>query len=201
MQKVKGKIQLNKEYSFNIIHRPDDPSVNSLKDSIRTNLSKLEDFYNFTIIELNIELLYTRKEFNELVGRKTPDWMIALSQEENIYIMSPTALLEHSSHNASELKKTIIHELVHIFNAQLNSNCPTWLDEGLALYLANQKRRRDFSRQNWQYFLKNHFPSTTNLDDFAAHEGYKISYSLVERILQKYDKDQVLNKLKNQTTS
>lgn len=191
-QKLKSNIFLGKDYDFDILHEVQDSSVEIIKKAIRAHLSRLENFYSLRIKNLTIELIYTREEFNEIVGRKTPAWMVALSKDRKIYIFTPQAVKEHSSHEKPELEKTIVHELVHIFNSRINPDCPAWIDEGLALYLADQKKDGNFSQDNWQYFLNHFLENNIDLDDFARHDGYKISYNLVKRIIKNHDKNTLI---------
>lgn len=195
-KKTNTKIKLGNDYSFRILHKRDDTSIDTIKTSIKDKLPELEDFYQLKITNLEIELIYSREEFNQIVGRDTPAWMVALSKPDKIYIFSPKAVNDHSSHGKSGLGKTIVHELVHMFNDRINKNLPLWLDEGMALYLADQKKEQDFSKENWNYFLKHHLSSRDDVDDFAAHEGYKISYKLVKRILERHGKDKLMSILK-----
>ena len=51
----------------------------------------------------------------------------------------------------STLKKLINHELAHVFTNKINSRIPTWIKEGVSIYLANQITFSSISKGDWNF--------------------------------------------------
>jgi hypothetical protein len=81
-------------------------------------------------------VLYTDREFREQTG--LPAW-VGGAYDGTIHL--PLAGLDLSRPAA---RSVIIHEFVHAFNHQVaRGRCPLWLDEGLAQYFEEPRRRLD----------------------------------------------------------
>jgi len=185
MEKIYREIQFNKIKIGKIAFLPDDYSIKDVNKQIIKSIKKLQNFYNKNISNINIELIYSREELNKRMKKKTPNWLIGLADKNKIYLFSPLAVEKYSSHKKSDLNKIITHELCHIFNAKLNNNIPPWLDEGLALNLSSQKKNKDFKKKDWQFFIDN-LNNDISFDSFVKHDGYKIAYWLVKKLIYKY---------------
>lgn len=195
MRKISKELKFNKTKIGKIYFLPDDHSTENINKQTSRSIKKLKDFYNINVSNINIELIYSRKELNKKIERRTPNWLIGLACKNKIYLFSPLAVEKHSSHKKSDLNKIITHELCHIFNAKVNNNIPLWLDEGLALYLSNQKKNKDFKKSDWRFFVDN-LNKKTSFDSFVKHDGYKISYRLVKKLADKYNRKELLRIIK-----
>lgn len=101
-------------------------------------------------------------------------------------------------------KRAIAHELAHLVTYQMTSNpysdIPTWLDEGLSLYAEGDLRfdlksslDAAISEDNLisVQSISSSFPSDTG----EAMLSYAESYSIVELLLQQYDREKMLHLL------
>lgn len=184
LNKVNKDIKINQKQVGKIVLRYDDQSISWVKRLVLSNLRKLNKFYKTDYPEINLELVYSRKEFDDKIGRHTPDWMVGVSLKNKIYLFSPLSIEKFSTHKKSKLNKIIAHELCHIFNNKINKEILNWVDEGTALFLADQKKAKDFKKSDWYFFIDNFLNENINLRSFAKHEGYKISYWLVRTIIE-----------------
>lgn len=189
--KIKERIS-NKIY---VAYNKGDLSVKLLKKYIRNSIKDLVKFYKISKPAINIELFYTRKEFNEKIGYKTPIWLVGFAVGNNIYLFSPSVLEKVSNHKKSDFKKVLRHEICHIFNYKLNKNPLMWVDEGIALLLAGQKKGTP-TKKDLDFFLNNFFYKNIKLIDFANHNGYKISYFVTKNIRKKLGKKKLLRLIK-----
>ncbi len=132
----------NKERTndVHIVYKKDDSNIKLVKKYIKKTIQNLENFYKFKNPEIFIELFYSREEFDEKIGYKTPEWLAGFTAKNNIYLFSPLVIEKISNHKKSEFKKILTHEICHIFNDKINKNSLMWIDEGVALLLAGQKK-------------------------------------------------------------
>jgi hypothetical protein len=72
---------------------------------------------------------------NEL-GRKLPDWFVGAAVAGKIFVIDYDIWKDK---NPSNLWQIIVHELTHIIvSRMMEVKCPEWLNEGLALFFADQ---------------------------------------------------------------
>lgn len=189
-----GKIKIGK-----ITFRPNDHSIGWTEKLVLSNLKKLNRFYKIKNPEINLELIYSRKEFNVKIGRQTPKWLVGVALKKKIYLFSPLVIEKSSSHRKYELNKIITHELCHIFNNKINKEVLSWVDEGTALFLANQKKIKDFKKSDWCFFIDNFLTKNIGFQSFVKHNGYKISYWAVKTIIEKRGINKLLDLIKINT--
>ncbi|MDD2731872.1 MAG: hypothetical protein PHI53_01600 [Candidatus Pacebacteria bacterium] len=82
--KIKDKINGGNIY---LKYKAEDKSVKQIKKYIIDILKKLKTFYKINNLKFNIELFYSRKEFNRKIGYKTPDWLVGFAFKNNIYLV------------------------------------------------------------------------------------------------------------------
>lgn len=196
INKISKNIKVRKIKVGKIIFKPNDHSVNWIERLVSSNLEKLNKFYKIKNPRINLELIYSRKEFNDKIGRQTPKWMVGVALKNKIYLFSPLVIEKISSHKKSELDKIITHELCHIFNNKINKEILSWVDEGTALFLANQKKIKDFKKLDWCFFINNFLTKNIGFQFFVKHNGYKISYLAVKTIIEKRGINKLLDLIK-----
>jgi hypothetical protein len=195
MEKISKEIIVYKNEIGKICFLPGDNYIKILENQIIRSVKKLSGFYSINIPYINIELIYSRKELNNKLKRKTPNWLIGVNYKNKIYLFSSSVVERYSSHKKSRLNKIITHEICHAFNSKINKKMPTWLDEGIALYLSNQKKKRDFKKSDWQFFVNN-INKKINLNSLTEHDGYKVSYWMVKGLTDNYNKKNLLKLIK-----
>ncbi len=179
-----------------LIFKETDKSAIKLEKYIITILKQLFKLYKIKNPKINIELVYSRKEFDDKLNCKTPRWLVAAAFKNNIYLFSPAVIENLSDHKKMEVKKLLTHELCHIFNSKINKTNLMWVDEGAALFLANQHKSGNFTKKELNLFSNNFFTENMNLRLFAENNGYKISYRVIKKIVGKYNKKKILELLR-----
>ncbi len=155
---------------------------------------ELELFFGFVpdLIELNV--IFSRDEFNNLIGYKTPEWFVANTVDNVVCILSQ-AIIDRE--NPGRFGIILKHELVHVFISEINNKPIVWLDEGLALCLAGQTKRNWIKQGNYSFFFENNnLFKKVSYKDFCEHEGYVLSYNLVKNILDCWDNSKIIELLK-----
>lgn len=186
---IKGK-------NIRFVFKETDKSAVKLEKHTITALKQLSKFYKIKPPKINIELIYSRKELDDKLNRETPRWLVAAALKNSIYLFSPAAIENLSDHKKTEVKKLLTHELCHIFNSKVNKANLMWADEGVALFLANQRKIRNFTKKELNFFANNFFAENINLRLFAKNNGYKISYWAIKKIVGKYNKKKILELLR-----
>lgn len=189
---VSKEIQKN----ITILSKKEDKYSKCIERYIASDLKNLKKFYKISCPKIDIELFYSRKEFNNRIGRSTPDWLVGFARKNTIYLFSPSIIEKVSSHKKTKVKKILIHELSHIFNNKINKNILTWVDEGTAMFVAKQNKKKDFTKKNLDFFSNNFFDKDIDLDVFAKNNGYKISYWAIKTFIKKYNKNKLLKLIK-----
>lgn len=177
-----------------IINDENDTSIKIIEKCLNSIIKKLENFYRINHPKIVIELFYSREEFNKKAGYKTPEWFIGFTVNNNICLLSPLVIEKVSlSHKKSEFLKILTHEICHIFNSEINKNILMWVDEGISLYLAGQKKKPGFEKKDLDFFLHNIFDKNIKINLFAEHNGYRISYWAVRTAVKILGKKKLLD--------
>lgn len=174
---------------------------NKIARKINEANEKLSEYFNipedFKYGPIKINILKSREKLNKIIGRETEEWFVAFAGEgHTIYILHPDALENQSNHKKAEFASILIHEITHCYIEILNHCTVTWLEEGMALNFAGQKKTLNISKDNFTYFRKYLAYNRPNNKEFSKHDGYAISYHLVNTILKKFPKETVLELLK-----
>lgn len=171
--------------TIKIIYKANDTCANQLKKKLYNAAKYLEEFYEIKVPKTTIELVYSRKEFEKKTHYiNSPEWLVAIAKKNKIFLVSPSAIEKISCHKKSKVKKIITHELCHIFNNKINRNMLMWVDEGIAQFIAGQKKKKDFTKNNLDLFTRNLFDNQINLATFSKNNGYKISYWIANEIVK-----------------
>lgn len=152
-------------------------------------------------INFSIELIYSRDEFNERIGRETADWLIGNSFGNRFIIFSPDKIEKCTNHKKEEFVPLIAHETTHVLHKKINPRFINWLGEGIAQHIAGQEKKVPIDPKNIRHFLRYNFFKNSNYGKFISRQGYVISNVLTEYITTTYSKKQVLALLKVRNTS
>lgn len=152
-EKILGKVD--------VLLRQDDPYKDFVLKKIAGSFNKLRKFFPIMPNLVSVFLVYSRKEFDKFVGKKTKGWQVghANSTRGMIYVFSPLVFEKESSHKKGDFPKVLTHELAHIFIHKIYPYYePRWLVEGLAYYLAGMKGGSKFGLSFlWVKFLVENF--------------------------------------------
>ncbi len=124
-------------------------------------------------------VLYTDKAFRDTT--RTPGWV------EGVYDGKIRVPVKGSEGQEALLKKVLYHEYTHAVVHSMTSNCPLWINEGLAEYFSQQHSPVKPAKKVGQLI-----PLTSLERSFSWLSGdnigiaYAESYSVVSYIVEKY---------------
>lgn len=172
--------------------------LEELKSYIDLNILDIIEFFNLENFKdkINIKLFGDLEDFrnviNKLTNMEVPEWLCGFSfskgDKEYIYTLSLDnykKTLSHENDELVDLKKLIMHEIVHACNRKYlgDNKIPLWLKEGLALYLAKQDKYINKELNANCYELMN---------DVVSYHNYLI---VMNYALNKYGKEYILGLL------
>lgn len=162
------------------------PENKKLGNFLKTTKKELDSFFNLNIPEPTIFLLNSRKELDLIWKQKTERWVVGGTKYGAIFILDPKIYSKESNHiDKNDFWQTLKHEYVHIYFRHITSGpLPLWLNEGLASYLAEQKKTCDNPLDVFSYFNN------------AGPGIYDIGYFWVELLIRKFGKTSFLKLLK-----
>lgn len=195
---MEKKIYCKNKIIGEITYRKYDRKSDGIIKIIQKSYPPLKAFFNFGIAPIKIHLLYSRSEINKYWGAKTSIWMCGFIKRRNkIYVLSPLICQKVSRHTENAIYKVVIHELVHLFIKKINKSPLGWLNEGLALFLAEQIRGRSIKKADWEFLIKCNFITNPKLNwtKIANRNGYKAAYLLVNFLLKRYGKNKLMKLL------
>lgn len=181
-----------------IYYSVDDNSVNAVKKILQQCFQRNVKFFKKEINMVDLVLLYTRQEMDDLAGRATPPWLVGRADPSipgQICIFSPKVFEKVSSHNKNEFKKVLCHEIAHLFTDAVHKGYkPQWLNEGLACYVARQINLTS-SSINFNprtILLLGTFKQWNRNVAKPSVQGYWHSFRAVDYIIRKYGKSKLL---------
>jgi len=196
MEKGTIKIEAGKDVVANILIG-DKTGIGKIIEDIKNGISNAAAFFNDSKdVSFEIELIYSREEFDKYLGEKTENWVIAHSFENKFIIFSPEKIEEHTNHKKSEFLQIICHETCHILLQRMNPKFSFWMFEGIALNVANQIKKGEVKKENLEYFINECLFKNLSYEKFISHRGYLISYLLMKYFLDNYDKETVIALMK-----
>jgi len=152
----------------------------------------LNYFNNIERISFGVELIYSREEFDKIVGYETERWVTAHSFGNRFIIFEPSEIEKHTSHSRNEFVPIVSHETSHILLRKLNADFCTWMNEGIAQNIADQRRGEKIDPTNISYFLDECLFKNSNYKKFISRQGYEISYKLIRFLMNEYSKETII---------
>lgn len=124
------------------------------------------------------------------------DWEVGNTSNNNtIDILHPDAFERYSSHKKLEFDSILKHEMAHVYVQEMTNKkyIPYWLNEGLAMYLADQIHK--YTENG--YFIEKDFTSKLSSeydwDKRANNDAYAISCLFTNYLVKTYSLDKVLD--------
>ncbi len=160
---------------------------NFIEDSYQKSMCELNTFFGINWVENtpNIFIAPNRKEFDNLLGHPTEDWLIGYGVSKSIYILDKYSIKKHSNHQFSNQKyqQLIKHELCHLFQEAVSKYLhPVWLSEGLSVYLSEET---DDVKREFTSFLNNYFITEKSSYDEGSY--------FVRFLIQKFGKNKFIH--------
>lgn len=169
----------------------DESTLNDLSNQLESNYSRIVSSLEATITQkINIEVYKDLKSYHNACGwPDAPDWAVGNAQgKTTILMVSP--LNPGPVHTYSSLMEIITHEFVHTTVAwKQTTNVPNWLNEGTAVFYANQIPTRDYLKSLIKTLGRK--PELEYLEDyktFGERGGYSFAYTIPEFVVARHGK-------------
>jgi hypothetical protein len=165
-----------------------------IEKALEFSYGQLRDFFQDSIIPpASIFITQNDKEFDSLVGGNFPDWGIAAAiPEQNLIVLKSPAKYGY----LPDVAKVITHELAHIYlgNKVHRRDLPRWLDEGFAMYMAEEWRWSldlSMSKAVFTGSILNlaEIDSVNSFNSPKAHLAYLESFLAISYFIQQYGED------------
>ena len=131
------------EYIYEIPENNSSPTKVLDQKNLDRIIEECQDFFGVKLKKVpKITFIYSRKEMDELLGRKTEPWVRAVTRPSGLYFIHPSKIAELTPHKNDNYWQVVKHEMSHWFFNQItgiSSGKPRWFTEGLAMYMADQK--------------------------------------------------------------
>jgi len=118
-------------------------------------------------------ILYSGKDFYDVT--RMPEWSGGIFDGK---IRLP---LKGIDDDPELFRKVLFHEYTHALVYSITPSCPTWLNEGLAMYFSGERRER-VGQLIPLRSLERGFPTSVEQSTTA----YNVSYSAVAHLIEKY---------------
>ena len=199
--------QSETEHFIFYAEKEDLPLVDSASEVLEARYDELLQKFHATLSgKTSILIFPDREAYRQGFASKgapesweLPDsWLlgIAWQEDDTIYLLSSRALKTLSTDDSFE--KTAIHEFTHMINYSINPELPSYLEEGIAGYIAEEKvLYKVEATMRWLYNT-DRFPTIRELTlmDDTVEGFYAVSYSYIEYIVETYGFEKVLEIMK-----
>ena len=178
-----------------LICSKEDPYFDWIKKAVDESYSELVEDFGRELKNLKIIVFETQKEFQDYVKKELKEdnyygkkWFIADAGTgtNSILLASPSDWpKEPKKRTYLQIKRIIKHELTHRF---VKKKIPTSLNEGIAIYFANQKKLK--RRAIEEVKRRKYFPSLFEKDVFVY---YNLGPLFIKWLVKKYGKQELIN--------
>lgn len=201
-----------------IIHYTDSDAGNfmSLKTDIDKGIVAVEDFFGKKFPKAFDVYVYPRRSALDkawqkawgIPGFKSQCWMVASGVADHLDILSPSVwkaeACEHDPADKQATGNLITHELVHVYQGQMNPNPDYagmddvgWFVEGLAVFVSGQLTHERIEKAV-KAIKDGKYPAQLK-DAWSGNDKYGISGLMVSYINSKYGKSKIIDLLKQST--
>lgn len=138
-----------------------------------------------------IFIVDSRKDIDSLKGKSTEPWMVAFATgsqpgDRKVYILNYDKFATESSWQITEdaYSALLKHEICHHFTTIVSKgkSIPSWLNEGLSIYLSGQLSLGRVRPKSFNLFLSG------DIKDAYDEGGF-----VIETLINKFGKDKMIN--------
>jgi len=186
------------EFVVSIIYDDRFP-IDEVKTRLIQALERNEEFCRSLKVDLrpfSIELIYSRLEFSQRLGRETEAWESGYCDNNKFIIFHPNFFEIETSHSREDFAKTLTHEINHLYINQINPKKLWWVSEGVAQHIARQCPKVEIKTENIEHFLANSLSQNKNYRDYIAHQGYAIPREIIKSASQIYGEEILIELIK-----
>ncbi|MGN0025800.1 MAG: peptidase MA family metallohydrolase [Clostridium sp.] len=178
--------------------KTDKESLDDLKEQLESNYERISKDLQVTLDEkIKVTIYPNIGDFHKAIGMENAeDWLVGMARNNEILMVSP--LNPGSVHTYETLMKVIVHEYTHILVGNINYNTDVYLNEGIAVFEANQ------IDDNTKYYLKeairlNKLPSIDEMKKnySGLEQPYIVSGGFVDFIINDYGYDIIIKLIEN----
>lgn len=177
-----------------------------LLDAAEKHFEKLSKDFNCSYdTQIKMMIYPNITAFHEAIGYSSaPDWLVACSEPENHMMLNVSPNSPGSVHNFESIFRVSRVNVTKLFIYENFQNFPRWLSQGVAFLEANYFIRPvvkewllDVTKKNSKIPSLKELESIKHSDSiaFSDIDGFRISYSLVEFINEKWGWNKILELL------
>lgn len=112
-------------------------NIKIIHKNILDAINITEKTLNINFDQLTIYIAKDKKQYDKLLKIKRQPWGVTTHKEGVIYLYDPFLWKKKSTgHNLSNLKSSLIHELVHVYMWKKHITSPLWFEEGVAVKIS-----------------------------------------------------------------
>lgn len=182
--------------------QPGEADKDFVLEELEFSFEKIKRFFKLPFFPIKVYLSYSRKEFDEFIGRKTALWEVgnANCSKNEICLLSPLVFEEESTHKRGDFPGVLTHELAHLFIHRLYPFYePHWLREGLAYFIAGQgkpdfRQRVKLSVGDGDFLLK--IDTAKSWQENLYYGAYQLSFLWVSFLIKKFGEEKMIELLK-----
>lgn len=186
-----------------------DPYADAIHKDASASVLQVQSFFGAPFPDpIHFYLVDERADFDAAVKRfgvsPTECWMVGLGTADAMVVLSPTAwkkqACEHDPGDRQAIQQLIMHELIHVYHGQFNSNRDfsglddlDWFVEGLAVFGSGQltKDRLD----NMGVAVSNHQAPEALSKVWTGPNRYAFAGSLVRYLDRKWGRATIVQLL------
>lgn len=111
-----------------------------------------------------------------------PNWVIGCNRKNKVFILNPKKYLRNDN---TSIESLIVHEVVHVIINSSADHCPIWLNEGFAMWYADQIKQYDLSNKL--------FVNPFEMD--YGEDIYYYSALITKKLFESYDEKLLIKRL------
>jgi len=172
-----------------LIFSSDDSNIDYEKELIIKSYNFNKNFAKIEIPKFEIKIVTSRKEFENIWGSKTSDYVSAFAKDDNIVIFSYGVFEKETKWPKEKFEEALIHEINHLFYQELRDDeyDPLWLSEGLATFMQHKKKKHEYKKQ-----LKITKEILNQSFEEMSEDSYQVFTLFVEFLILVYGEREIL---------
>lgn len=177
----------------------DQKNQTQIVQHLETNYERVKaDLRVTSLPKINVHFYATFNAFRTAIGMpNAPSWVVGIATSATeLHLMSPNS--PELNRAFDEMLAIAVHEFTHCVTLHIESriaNNPRWLWEGVALFEAGQF----VNPRRLAYMVEGHPPTLAELNANwqTNSQVYDLGYLLVEYIVEKWGRQQVVDLIKS----
>lgn len=163
------------------------------REKLNQIMAEYADFFEVDDVpEPRVGFVYSREDFDKLLGRKTERWERAVSRQNGLFFIHSSKIEELTPHTNADFWPVVKHEMSHWFYRHVtgveNGN-PRWFNEGLAGVVAEQRRTQKPAALDE--------PVVDKYYSYSDASNYAWGYWMVKYLLDEFGKEKLVALIKS----